>query len=183
MYGTEPRPVSAKGEVTGIVRYSAYAPIESTVCVYTQSGRTAVYKRFSFLGRVFPVPFSGGKLFAAAGSENFEHYNTAVYEEEWDLGGHHRLPVSVITEERRETVESVRELSREEAEEYALFQAMRLLDGKIPESAEILKTGKEIREIDGETCVYIWAECEEKIGVYVRRPETAPGAPGTEQSG
>ena len=174
MYGTEPRTVSAKGEVTGIVRYSAYAPIETNVSVYTLSGRTAVYKSISILGKRIPLPFSGGKLFAAAGSENFENYNTVVSEEEWKIGKQHRLPVSIVTEERSETIERTRELTSEEAEEYALFNAMRLLDDKIPEEAEIVKTGKEIREIDGVACVYIWAECEEKIGIYVRRAETTP---------
>lgn len=180
IYGTEPRTVSAKGEVIGIVRYSAYAPIESAVSVYTLSGRTAVYKSISILGKQIPLPFSGGKLFAVSGSEKFENYNTVVSEEEWKIGRSHRLPVSIVTEERSETVEHIRELSGDEAEEYALFNAMRFLDDKIPETAEIVKTGREIREIDGVSCVYIWAECEEKIGTYVRRSDQVP-APDTEE--
>lgn len=70
-------------------------------------------------------------------------------------------------EARRAEFETV--LSKEAAEKYALLEAMQVLDNKIPDDAKIIKTGKEMREIDGVACVYIWAECEEKIGEYVRR--------------
>ena len=126
------------------------------------SGSTAVKKSIEILGRRFTVPF-------LSSGDNFKSYNTVVTEKKLQLDSRHKLPISIVTEERSETAEFETVLSKEAAEKYALLEAMQVLDNKIPDDAKIIKTGKEMREIDGVACVYIWAECEEKIGEYVRR--------------
>ena len=52
--------------------------------------------------------------------------------------------------------------------DYAELQAMAELDGKIPDDADVVDTGREIREIDGRRALYIWAECVEEVGVMQR---------------
>ena len=53
IYGTEPRAESADGEVIGVVRYSAYMPVETEISVYSLSGNNESSTSFRIFNKEF----------------------------------------------------------------------------------------------------------------------------------
>jgi len=158
IYGTEPRAEVADGEVIGVVRYSAYMPVETEISIYNLSGNRVTSTTFKVFNK--KISFDKGC--------DFENYDTVINEQRFALDYLHILPITMITTEYVETIETKKMLTESEAVEYAKINAVRLLDNKIPDDASIIKTGGELREYDGVTCYCVWAECEESIGEFVR---------------
>lgn len=161
MFGTEERYVHAMGEVTGIVRYSSYRIIEDSAEVFELTGNTEEVKNLLIFGFKIPLPWC--KIESV-----YQNYDSITVSEYATFSNGTKLPFGISTETLYETEFVVKEFSAEEALEYAEFQAMAELDGKIPDDAQVIGTGHEIREIDGQRAVYIWAECVESIGMVQR---------------
>ena len=161
MFGTEERYVHAMGEVTGVVRYSSYRHIEDSAEVFELTGKTAEIKNLLIFGFKIPLPWC--KI-----EDVYDHYDSIMVSRYASFSDGTKLPLGIATETLMETDFIVKNFSEEEALEYAELQAMSELDGKIPDDAEVVDTGHEIREIDGRKAIYIWAECVEEIGVMQR---------------
>lgn len=161
MFGTEERYVHAMGEVTGVVRYSSYRFIEDSAEVFELTGNTAEIKNLLIFGFKIPLPWCKMK-------NVYDNYDSITISKYASFSDGTKLPLGISTEILMETSFSVKTFSEEEAIDYAEFQAMTELDGKIPDDAEVVDTGHEIIEIDGRRAFYIWAECVEEIGVMQR---------------
>ena len=157
IYGTEPREVSAKGDVIGVVRYSANVPVETEADVYKLSGKTQTERSLKIFG----------KNILLSKRCDFKQFNKIVSEDRASLDVNHILPISVVKTEYFETECETVTFNEEEAIDYASLKAMQLLDDKIPDDANVVATGSELKVIDGLTCYCIWAECEESVGEYV----------------
>lgn len=170
IYGTEPRPVRASGEVVGIVRYTANIPVESAVETYVLSGETEVAYSVNIFGKELALTNTLEKLKGKLpkGKEcTFNTFNKVRLEDYFALDTAHILPISVIRTEYYETKSAVKNFDGKEAEEYAALMAMKEIDDMIPEEAKVVATGSQLKIIDGVTCYCMWAECEERIGEYV----------------
>ncbi|MBQ8164209.1 MAG: sporulation protein YqfD [Clostridia bacterium] len=161
MFGTEERYVHAMGEVTGVVRYSSYRFIEESAEVFELTGNTAEVKNLLIFGFKIPLPWCKIK-------DVYENYDSITVSSYVTFSDGSKLPFGIATETLMETSFTEKIFTEEEAISYAELQAMAELDGKIPDDAEVVDTGHEIREIDGRKAFYIWAECVEEIGVMQR---------------
>jgi len=161
MFGTEERYVHAMGEVTGVVRYSSYRFIEDSAEVFELTGNTAEIKKLLIFGFKIPLPWCKIKSV-------YESYDSVTVSRYASFSDGTKLPFGISTETLMETDFTVKNFSEDEALDYAELQAMAELDGKIPDDADVVDTGREIREIDGRRALYIWAECVEEVGVMQR---------------
>jgi len=148
--------VHAVGEVIARTWYEVKKEVPNKRITRVRTGRE--YNKYSiyFLDFVIPLP----------SKENaFQQYETVIFDKTPVIGNSFRLPFGLTVQNFFEIEEQVIELSIEEARELAQVTAIRELNAKIPENAEVVDQQMQLVTEDGKEYITVVMECTEDIAM------------------
>jgi len=148
--------VHAMGEVIARTWYEIKKEIPGKRVTRVRTGKEFNKYSIYFLDFLIPLP---------SGENPFELFETVTYDKTPVIGNRFRLPFGLTVQNFFEVEEQVTELSSEEARELAQAAAVRELNARIPEDAEVVDQQMQITKENGKEYITVIMECVEDIAM------------------
>jgi similar to stage IV sporulation protein len=148
--------VHAMGEVIARTWYEIKKEIPGKRVTRVRTGKEFNKYSIYFLDFLIPLP---------SGENPFELFETVTYDKTPVIGNRYRLPFGLTVQNFFEVEEQVTELSSEEARELAQAAAVRELNARIPEDAEVVDQQMQITKENGKEYITVIMECVEDIAM------------------
>ncbi|NLY18570.1 MAG: sporulation protein YqfD [Clostridiaceae bacterium] len=148
--------VHAMGEVIARTWYEIKKEIPGKRVTRVRTGKEFNKYSIYFLDFLIPLP---------SGENPFELFETVTYDKTPVIGNRFRLPFGLTVQNFFEVEEQVTELSSEEARELAQAAAVRELNARIPEDAEVVDQQMQITKENRKEYITVIMECVEDIAM------------------
>lgn len=148
--------VHAMGEVIARTWYEIKKEVPEKRITRVRTGNEFNKYSIYFLDFIIPLPSK---------KNPFQSYETGIFDKTLVIGNRFRLPFGLTIQNFFEIEEKVTDLSVEEARELAQITAIRELNAKIPENAEVVDQQMQIVTENGKEYITVIMECTEDIAM------------------